>query len=111
MLNDKLKELKDAKGLTVQAISDKSGVPASTVSRILSGQTESPYFANITDMVVAMGGSLDDLVGIKADGFTEKAEAWSLYERIVSGQRILIRWLLVFSCSMAIFLAMLVVFD
>ncbi len=64
MLIDKLKELKAAKNMTVQQISDLSGVPASTVSRIFSGQTDNPTFQNISDIVVAMGGSMDEIIGI-----------------------------------------------
>lgn len=64
MLTDELRKLKDEKNMTSQEISAASGVPASTVSRILSGQTDNPSFQNICDMVIAMGGSIDQLVGI-----------------------------------------------
>ena len=65
MLYEKLKALKMSKNLTIQEISEKSGVPSSTVSRIFSGQTDNPSFQNICDIVIAMGGSLDELAGIK----------------------------------------------
>lgn len=65
MLYEKLKTLKMSKNLTIQEISEKSGVPSSTVSRIFSGQTDNPSFQNICDIVIAMGGSLDELAGIK----------------------------------------------
>ena len=64
MLYEKLKALKMSKNLTIQEISEKSGVPSSTVSRIFSGQTDNPSFQNICDIVIAMGGSLDELAGI-----------------------------------------------
>ena len=63
-LIEKLKEIKDASGMTNQQVADQSGVPFGTVNRILAGQTDNPSFANIAAMVKAMGGSLDELVGI-----------------------------------------------
>lgn len=44
MLHDQLKELKNRKNLTAQEIADRSGVPLSTVNKILSGQTDNPAF-------------------------------------------------------------------
>lgn len=58
----KLKELKDKSNLTSQQIAELSGVPLSTVNRIFSGQTDNPSFITVSDMVRAMGGSLDDLM-------------------------------------------------
>lgn len=58
----KLKELKDKSNLTSQQIADLSGVPLSTVNRILAGQTDNPSFITVSDMVKAMGGSLDELM-------------------------------------------------
>lgn len=71
MLYEKLRDLKNEKNMTIQEISDKSGVPTSTVSRIFSGQTDNPTFQNICDIVVAMGGSLDRLAGITTDEHPE----------------------------------------
>jgi transcriptional regulator with XRE-family HTH domain len=63
MVIKKLRELKEKSGLTVQQISDKSGVQVSTISRIMSGQTDNPGFQTVCDLVEAMGGSLYDLTG------------------------------------------------
>ena len=43
MIYKGLRELKEKSGMSVQQIAAKSGVPASTISRILSGQTDSPF--------------------------------------------------------------------
>lgn len=75
MLYEKLKALKMSKNLTIQEISEKSGVPSSTVSRIFSGQTDNPSFQNICDIVIAMEGSLDELVGIKSYESADKTNA------------------------------------
>ena len=51
--------------MTSQEIADRSGVPLSTVSRVFSGRTDNPSFETIRDLVMAMGGSLDELAGIE----------------------------------------------
>lgn len=56
----KLKKLKDDSHMTCQQVADASGIPLSTVNRILSGQTLNPSFITIASMIRAMGGSLDD---------------------------------------------------
>ena len=65
MVSQFLRNLKSEKHLTTQQIVEKSGVPLSTVSRVLSGSTDNPSFETICALVKAMGGSLDDLAGIK----------------------------------------------
>lgn len=65
MVSQFLRELKAEKKLTTQQIADRSRVPLSTVSRVLSGPTDNPSFATICAIVKAMDGSLDELAGIK----------------------------------------------
>lgn len=65
MLYEALRQLKAEKNLSTNQIAARSGIPASTISRILSGQTDSPNIQTIAAIVNAMGGSLDELVGIK----------------------------------------------
>ena len=65
MIIKKLSELKASKKMTNQQISDLSKVPLSTVTRIFSGQTENPNIQTIADIVGALGGSLDELLGIQ----------------------------------------------
>lgn len=66
MITAKLKEMRDERKLTNKDLSQISGVPLSTVNRIMSGRTDTPYFQNVYDLVRAMGGSLDQLTGIAA---------------------------------------------
>lgn len=61
MLKERLQAMKSASGLTLQQISDKSGVPLTTVSRIMQGTTENPGFDMVYKLVKAMGGTLDEL--------------------------------------------------
>ena len=62
MLATQLKLLKEKRKLTTQQLSDLSGVPVGTINRILSGQTDNPSFQTVCDLVMAMDGSLDELV-------------------------------------------------
>lgn len=60
-----LKNMKSEQNLTLQQISSASGVPLSTVNRILSGQTENPSFRDVAAIVAAMDGSLDAITGLQ----------------------------------------------
>ena len=61
-----LKELKKTRNLTVAEIAELSKIPASTISRIFSGNTMNASFETISPIVIAMGGSLDEMVGLKS---------------------------------------------
>lgn len=63
---DYIRHLKDERGMTNQQLSERSGVPLSSVHRVLSGQTDNPNFQTVCDLVIALGGSLDEMVGIRA---------------------------------------------
>lgn len=63
-VSHELTQLKKLRQMTAQEIADKSGIPLSTVSRVLSGTTDNPSFVTIRDIVKAMGGSLDAIAGI-----------------------------------------------
>lgn len=62
---NKLQELRERSGMTYQQIADASNVPVSTVSRIFSGQTDNPTMQTVAAMVQVMGGSLDEVYGMK----------------------------------------------
>lgn len=66
-LHERLKQLKEVSRMTTHQISVKSNVPESTISRILSGETDRPSFLVVSQIVAAMDGSLDVLAGIKQD--------------------------------------------
>ena len=89
MILAKLKELKAAKGLTNQQIADLSGVPLSTVTRLFNGQTDNPNIQTIEDIVNAMGGSLDNITGIKQaeQKFDPDDNLIQLYKDIIQNQR------------------------
>ncbi len=96
--SEKLKQMKTTCGMSTQQIADASGVPASTITRMLSGQTEEPTFSNIAKVVKAMNGSLDELVGIEPKTITitntetvqTDQRIIDLYERSISNKN---RWI------------------
>ena len=105
MLSTRLKELKDQSKLTNQQLSDLSGVPVGTINRIMAGQTDNPSFQTVCDMVMAMGGSLDELAGIQTPGGGEPSppgeDLIRLYERTIEGKE---KWLyrLFFLCCVLV---------
>ena len=105
MLSTRLKELKDQRKLTNQQLSDLSGVPVGTINRIMAGQTDNPSFQTVCDMVMAMGGSLDELAGIQTPGGGEPSppgeDLIRLYERTIEGTE---KWLyrLFFLCCVLV---------
>ena len=67
MLCEYLKTLKKQQNLTNAQIAAKSGVSESTVSRILKGEGKSVDYGTVHDVIVALGGSLDEAAGIKRE--------------------------------------------
>ena len=115
-ISNQLKLLKERRHLTNQQLSDLSGGPIGTVNRILSGQTDNPSFQAVCDMVMAMDGSLDELVGIKEEASTAEKKSASkeiiqLYEGIIADKE---RWMMrLFTCCciLTIVLIGIVAFD
>ena len=58
---EKLKELKKEAGLTAKQIAEMKNLSEKTVARIFSGETDRPYISTLSEIVSALGGSLDDL--------------------------------------------------
>ena len=90
MISNQLKLLKERRKLTNQQLSDLSGVPIGTINRIMAGQTDNPSFQTVCDIVMAMDGSLDELVGIKEETHQEKKtankEIIHLYESMLANK-------------------------
>ncbi len=59
---DNLKELKNAKGMTLKQIAEKTNLPERTVTRIFSGDTDNPYVDTLHRIVTVLGGSLDSIL-------------------------------------------------
>ena len=110
MLATQLKLLKEKRGLTNQQLADLSGVPAGTVNRILSGQTDNPSFQTICDLVLAMDGSLDELAGIEKAPEGPEAKARASQDLIEHKNRWIHR-LFVLACLLGSIFIFLVIFD
>lgn len=65
MIAAKLKDLKESVGITVKEWSKRSNIPEDTINKILQGVTRNPTFDTISALVVAAGGSVDELLEIK----------------------------------------------
>lgn len=101
MLSQKLKEMKQRSGLTVEEISEKTNgeLPISTINNLLSGRTQDARFSTIVAFVDAVGGSLSELeTNTKKHDISHKHLDCSkcedklnknkeLYERIVNEQK------------------------
>lgn len=117
MISAQLKHLKDLRKLTNQQVSDLSGVPIGTINRIMSGQTDNPSFQTVCDIVMAMDGSLDELVGIKeaASVSQEKKlannELIHLYESMLENKERWLHRLFVCCCCLIVVLVSIVAFD
>ena len=59
--------LMERQNMTQAKLSELTDIPATTLSKILNGSTDSPAFANIAAIVKVLGGSLDVMVGIVSD--------------------------------------------
>lgn len=112
MNTTELKRLKEESKLTTKQISDLSGIPESTISRILSGQTDNPTFDTVYAIVKAMGGSLDQLTDIPTETETEDPSPLvALYEKVITDKDRYIRLLIVICCVLVSVLIFLVLSD
>lgn len=59
---DNLKELKNKTGMSSKRIAELTGLPERTIVRIFSGDTDDPYVSTIHRIVIALGGSLDNIL-------------------------------------------------
>lgn len=56
-----LTSLKEKSGLTYEAIAEMSGIAESTIKKLFSGKTERPGIDTVSDVIYAMGGSMDEM--------------------------------------------------
>ena len=81
-----LKQLKEAKGYTQQQIADESGVPIGTIGKYFSAlDDESASYEILRRLVVCLGGSLDEMAGIRADGHKADGDADQAYKAVIAG--------------------------
>lgn len=71
MVKDSLKALQTKAGISCSDWSKLSTVPEATIRKILSGETPDPRFDTILKLVTSVGGSVDDIVGVKKESEIE----------------------------------------
>ena len=59
---DNLKELKKRSGKTSAQIAEETKIPESTKKRIFGGSTDDPRISTIRQIVICLGGSLDQVL-------------------------------------------------
>ena len=114
----KLSELQKKSGVSIQKTADITEVSASTITRMLNGQSE-PNIVNLARVVKAWGGSLDELTGIEPKTVTvTKTEVVyaderliNLYERAIASKNRWIRWLFVLTLVLVFFFIGVLIFD
>ena len=58
---DKLREMKKLSGKTSQVISNETGIPKSTIDKLMIGRTKDPALSMVRSIVHCLGYTLDDL--------------------------------------------------
>lgn len=112
MNTEELKKLKSESKLTTKQISELSGIPESTISRVLSGQTDNPTFDTVCAIVKAMGGSLDKIVDPQADlAQSDASPLIALYEKIIAQKEYYIKVLITFCVVLVSVLILFVLCD
>lgn len=71
MIKDSLNALKNKADISCAEWSKLSGVPEPTIRKILSGETPDPRFESVFRLVSSVGGSMDDVVGVKKESEIE----------------------------------------
>lgn len=120
MITDKeremLRALKSQKNLTNKKISDLTGIPEPTISNIFNKQGATTSWSNIREIVRAMGGSLDELAGIKAVPIPviqkeDDSKLISLYERGIAFKNKVILILSVLCLLLIAVVAIVLIYD
>lgn len=62
-LREKLFRLKEAHGLTTEALSEQSGVPKGTINKLLTGETRNPTAQTLKKLAQALGCPVETLLG------------------------------------------------
>lgn len=58
---DNLNRIKKNSGMTIEQISEASGVPKGTLNKLFAGQTKDPQLSTVSAVVHCIGYTLDDL--------------------------------------------------
>ncbi len=62
---DKLEDMLERAGISIKQLSAMTGIPEGTIRKFFGGGKKNPSLRNTIKVVQALGGSLDELVGIE----------------------------------------------
>ena len=82
-LIQKIKQAKAENKITTRQISETSGIPESTISRFLSGQTENPSLLTIYGISNAVGIPLPELFSTEKHDPGNQDPTIVMYERLI----------------------------
>ena len=74
MVVEYIKAHKEAKKLKVKDLVEMTNIPESTINNFFSRKTENPSFEIVSKLCIAVGGSLDEMVGLKEIAESKKEE-------------------------------------
>lgn len=111
MIRVQLREMKEKCGYSNKKIAELSGVSLPTVNRIMSGQTDVPNFQTVCDLVIAMGGSLDELAGIPPKPIIQDEGSIEIYKGMLKEKDIWLKRLFVITCTLVVVLVGVLIFD
>lgn len=83
-LIQKIREVKEEKHLTNEDIAELTGLPESTISRIISGAGKRPSNENVMAMAAALGVSVDRILGVVFKGEEPPKEVETMVESYAS---------------------------
>lgn len=111
MIRVQLREMKEKCGYSNKKIAELSGVSLPTVNRIMSGQTDIPNFQTVCDLVIAMGGSLDELAGIQPKPKAQDERTEEIYKAMLKEKNTWLKRLFIITCALAVVLVSVLLFD
>lgn len=106
--------MKEKCGMSNKELAERSGVSLPTVNRIMSGQTDVPNYQTVCDLVMAMGGSLDEMAGIHKEAVTLHETSSEGYMAVIQDKNRIIaekdRWIkILFMISLTLVVTFLTV--
>ena len=66
---DRIKQIKSERRITNDELSEKTGIPLGTLSKILAGISDSPKFANIMAICEALECSINYFIDVLFDNY------------------------------------------
>ena len=113
-----LLKLKAEKNLTNEQIAELSGIPTSTLARILNGRTDNPCFNAVVDIVRALDGSVDAMEYLRREegGDGESADDTdkriiALYRETIRTKNRWIRFLVWVLVGIGVFILVMILYD